>query len=184
MKSILRSVKPYWFYLICEGKKKIEVCKTEPLSKEWDRIVYLYCSKDMRSFNRIPEEYHEKYRKYLGTVGAKLVCCEVEKFNVGSLRSDDIEELACLSYAELINYFYKPCELDGKTAKQGYAWHISDLKIYDNPRELGELRTPDKPYHEIIERDGSLMFMDGYESGKPLKRTPQSWQYVEEVEEK
>ena len=106
----------------------------------------------------------------------------MERFNVGSLRSDDIEELACLSYTELINYFYESCELDGKTAKQGYAWHISDLKIYDTPRELSEFKTPDKPYHKIIDRDGCLMFADGYESGKPLKRAPQSWQYVEEVE--
>lgn len=60
--------------------------------------------------------------------------------------------------------------------------HISDLKIYDTPRELSDFKTPDKPYHRIIERDGCLMFADGYESGKPLTRAPQSWQYVEEVE--
>lgn len=58
--------------------------------------------------------------------------------------------------------------------------HISDLKIYDTPRELSDFKTPDKPYHRIIERDGCLMFADGYESGKPLTRAPQSWQYVEE----
>lgn len=145
MKSVLRSVKPYWFYIICKGKIKVEVDKIAPRSEEWDNIVYLYCSKDKKSFNSIPEEYREKYRKYLGTVGAKYVC-EVEKFGSFGL----------------------------------HGWHISDLKIYDKPRELGEFKTPDKPYHEIIERDGTLMFTDGYESGKPLKRAPQSWQYVEE----
>lgn len=85
-------------------------------------------------------------------------------------------------------YEFEPMLLSGRVIMEyicdsvdGNDLHISNLKIYDKPRELGEFRTPDKPYHEIIERDGSLMFADGYESGKPLKRAPQSWQYVEEV---
>lgn len=61
--------------------------------------------------------------------------------------------------------------------------HITKPKRYDTPRALSDFKTPDKPYHEIIERDGSLVFMDGYESGKPLKRAPQSFMYVEEIEE-
>lgn len=179
MKSVLRSVKPYWFYLICEGKKKIEVSKTNPQSDEWDSTVYLYCSKDMRSFSRIPEQHREKYKKYLGTVGAKFVCYEIEDI-LYLLESDLVMTFlpkytspagSCLTSEELLQY--------GK-GKPLYGWHIADLKIYDTPRELGEFRTPDKPYHEIIERDGSLMLMDGYESGKPLNRAPQSWQYVEE----
>lgn len=83
MKSILRRIKPYWFYLICEGIKKIEVGKDYPKNKEWqeewNRGVELYCSKDMRSFNRIPKEHREKYRKYLGKVGARFVCDKVIK---------------------------------------------------------------------------------------------------------
>lgn len=180
MKAVLRSVKPYWFYLICEGIKKVEVGKSAPQSKGWNDIVYLYCSRDMCSFNRIPEEYREKYRKYLGTVGAKFVCYEIEDI-LYLLESDLVMTFlpkytspagSCLTSEELLQY--------GK-GKPLYGWHISDLKIYDKPRELSDFKTPDKPYHEIIERDGSLMFMDGYESGKPLKRAPQSWQYVEEV---
>ena len=66
-------------------------------------------------------------------------------FSVGSLRCDDIVELACLSYTEMINYFYKPEELDGKTAKFGYGWHISDLKIYDKPILLEELGVDKAP---------------------------------------
>lgn len=182
MNSVLRSVKPYWFYLICEGIKKVEVGKSVSRSEEWDNTVYLYCSKDMRSFNRIPEEHREKYRKYLGTVGAKFVCDKVKKY--ASYKIYDLlvpqeidickvwdKEMTGLTYNELCDY--------GK-GKPLYGWHISDLKIYDTPRELGEFKTPDKPYHRIIERDGSLMFMDGYESGKPITRAPQSWQFIQE----
>lgn len=167
MKSVLRSVKPYWFYLICEDKKKVEVCKTEPLSKEWDRIVYLYCSKDMHSFNRIPEQYHEKYKKYLGTVGGYFYC-----YGIMDISSDYAPVGSCLTSEELMQYG------KGKTLS-GLCFR--KINVFENPRDLSDFKTPDKPYHRIIDRDGSLIFMDGYESGKPLTRAPQSWQYVEEV---
>lgn len=189
MKAVLRSVKPYWFYLICEGIKKIEVGKTAPQSDEWDSTVYLYCSKDMRSFSRIPEQHREKYRKYLGTVGAKFVCYEIEDI-LYLLESDLVMTFlpkytspagSCLTSEELLQY--------GK-CKPLYGWHISDLKIYDNPRELSEFRpwckksrmTEDnlemccKCNNAFFDEDGVF-----YDCG--LTRAPQSWQYVEEVEE-
>ena len=168
MKSVLRSVKPYWFYLICEDKKKVEVCKTEPLSKEWDRIVYLYCSKDIHSFKRIPEEYREKYRKYLGTVGAYFYC-----YGIMDISSDYAPVGSGITTEELMQYG------KGKTLS-GLCFH--KINVFKKPRELSDFKTPDKPCHRIIERNGGLMFMDGYESGKPLTRAPQSWQYVEEVQ--
>ena len=126
MKSVLRSVKPYWFYLICEGKKKIEVCKTEPLSKEWDRIVYLYCSKDMRSFKRIPEQYREKYRKYLGTVGAYFYC-----YGIMDISSDYAPVGSGIAPEELMQYG------KGKTLS-GLCFH--KINIFKKPRELGEFK--------------------------------------------
>lgn len=56
MQSVLRSIKPYWLYLILIGKKTVEVGKDFPKSASWNREVYLYCSKDRKSFNRIPKE--------------------------------------------------------------------------------------------------------------------------------
>ena len=43
-----------------------------------------------------------------------------------------------------------------------YGWHISDLKIYDKPKELAEF----SKY--------------GFDEPVPLKRPPQSWMYVED----
>lgn len=45
----------------------------------------------------------------------------------------DLEEKSCLNSDELDNY------LQGKT---GYAIHISDLEIFDKPKELSEFRKP------------------------------------------
>lgn len=42
--KVVRSVKPYYFYLICEGLKKYEVGKDMPKNSDWDRTVELYLS--------------------------------------------------------------------------------------------------------------------------------------------
>lgn len=181
---ILASLKPYFYYLIGERKKTIEVRKTA--LKNLPQDIAFYMSKDEKSFAKIPKEFQEKYRKHFGKVGMKVVCDETERFSVGSLRSDDIEKLACLSYNEMINYFYKPEELDGKTAKQGFAWHISNLKIYDKPKELSEFYRPCS-YSGICyscnrfrpngtPNDEPNDFCDG-----EITRPPQSYMYVKEL---
>ena len=56
--------------------------------------------------------------------------------------------------------------------KNGYAWHISDLKIYDKPKELGEFRK--------VCLNGKCSDCI-YEECK-ITRPPQSWCYVEELQ--
>lgn len=188
---ILASLKPYYYYLIGERKKTIEVRKSA--LKNLPQDIVFYMSKDEKSFAKIPKEFQDKYRKHFGKIGMRVVCDETERFSVGSLRSDDIEKLACLSYNEMINYFYKPEELDGKTAKQGFAWHISDLKIYDKPRELSEFKTP--PCEKSEKACGNCKWLvkintpDVYEcecyveDGRPITRPPQSYMRVKELKE-
>jgi len=67
---------------------------------------------------------------------------------------------SCLSATELENY------LQGKN---GYAWHIDNLVIFDKPKELSEFRTRHWNSKNPFERDNV------YE----LTRAPQSWCYVE-----
>lgn len=72
---------------------------------------------------------------------------------------------------------YLGCAEDGECV--GYAWHISDLKIYDKPKELGEF----KPYCNPNTCVGCRYFHNGasaettYCSREPLKIPPQSWRY-------
>lgn len=189
MKSVLISIQPKWCEAIAAGEKTIEVRKTCPKIKTPFRC-YIYetnNTKGVQGFSVLG-----RYR--VGKVIGEFICNKVEKFNIGSLRSDDIEKLACLSYYEMICYFYKPEELDGKTAKQGFAWHISDLKIYDKPKELGEFHTicnkygndscGDCPYLEV-ERcsypcDDSVDTWCSVDNIKPITHAPRGWQYVEE----
>lgn len=181
MKSVLISIKPKWVEKIVSGEKPIEVRKTAPKEVPFKCFIYMTQGtyKDLGLYR---ECIYQNRMKVIG----EFICDEVEIFSVGSLRSDDIEKLACLSYNEMINYFYKPEELDGKTAKQGFAWHISDLKIYDKPKELSEFRPICKfegkdaicaLFCPNWKYDGGLFF----ECTRKVTRPPQSWCYVEEL---
>lgn len=221
MKAVLRSVKPYWFYLMCEGINKVDITTKEPISKDWNGTVYLYCSKDKKSFERIPEEYREKYKKYLGTVGAKFVCDKVDKFSckciprqgiafgyerfikdgVYLLNNNDTDYVVferqdkyldtMLKNADLAAMCLTPRELfqyAGGFSKPLYAWHISDLKIYDTPRALCEFVAPCKRHKTKPDESckGCPYIFKGMTSGKltcdrALRHAPRTMQYVLDI---
>ena len=76
----------------------------------------------------------------------------------------------CLSFKEMKAYLGN---------KKGYDWHISNLKIYDNPRELSEFSRPCS-YSGLcfsckrtsFKKDGNLL------CNTKITRPPQSWMYV------
>ena len=193
MKEIVRSVKPYWFYLICEGIKKAEIGKSRPKAEDWNKVVHLYCSQDKKSFNRIPQEYREKYRKYLGKVGARFIGNKIEDFHCFILnpqnhyeqqKIDDILKITCLSSEELHNY------LDERDGYDLFSiWHISKLMVYDEPRELSEFRPIVCKYNydnECIykmnckhQQDTSAWGYKTFECARKITRPPQAWGYVE-----
>ncbi len=177
MKSVLISIKPKYVELIANGEKTIEVRKSAP--KEVPFKAYIYETKGATEMPWVDEDGHFIY-KGRGQVIGEFICDKVEKFIVGGLLSDDIEKPACLSYTEMINYFYKPEELDGKTAKFGYGWHISDLKIYDKPKPIMQFYKPcpiEWKYCPVCEfystNTGCCM--------NNVDRPPQSYMYVEEL---
>lgn len=174
MKAILMSIHPKWCEKIFCGLKTIEVRKTAP-KLETPFKVYVYQTKH-KGKSIVSEALNTVYGG--GKVIGEFVCNQTRDYIPFGLRGYELPsewlKNLCLSKEQLDRY---------GGLKTLHGLHITAPKQYDTPRELGEFKTPDKPYHEIIERDGSLMFMDGYERGKPLTRAPQSWQYVEEVAE-
>lgn len=162
MKSILMSIRPEWVAEILNGKKTIEIRKTAPKC-ELPIEVYIYCTK-----GGLPLEYIEghglslsiynpqsyKPKDLRGKVVAKFTLRKVEKFLEGGtaipLYTDcEIMRKACVSLDELDEYGNKShCNGDPTL----YAYHISDLVIFDKPKELSEFG---------------------------VKRAPQSWQYIE-----
>lgn len=172
MKSVLISIRPEWVEKIASGKKTIEVRKTAP--KEVPFKAYIYCS-----YGDMKTNYYLKGR---GEVIGEFICDKVYKWGYdycdGVDIDDDLIVDTCLD-RENINIYAK-----GKTL---YGWHISNLKIYDKPKELSEFRPICKfegkdlicnlcPNHEY---NGGLFF----ECRRKVTRPPQSWMYVEEVEQ-
>ena len=178
MVSVIRSIKPYWVFLIIARKmgwnipqeKTVEVGKNQPLAKNWNRKTFIYCSKDKKSFNRIPKEYQPLMRPLLGKVIGEFTCDNVIKAEQGHY-GDLNRAGAKIDSVELLNY---------ANDKPLYGWHISNLKIYDKPKDLSEFRKLGKEYHDIRENEkGYLTFLDGYIEGEFLTHPPQTWCYTE-----
>lgn len=172
MKSVLISIRPQWCEKIASGKKTIEVRKSAP--KEVPFKAYIYCS-----YGDMKTNYYLKGR---GKVIGEFICDRVIEWKYlpdyvfPSLRmyyiSVDDGEKTCLSYREIEEYG------KGKTL---YSWHISDLKIYDKPKELSEFKIS-------CNRKNPCCSCCNRFTGKPwdicnstITRPPQSWQYVEEL---
>ena len=185
MKSVLISIQPKWCELIAIGKKIIEVRKTKP------RIYtpfkcYIYCTKGglniysngkqyvTDSFeilkNGADEAFEETstFRKWNGKVIGEFICDKIRPIAILAhimVRTVDCMQ-SCLSACEILEY------ADGKPV---YGWHISNLKIYDKPKELSEFRKYISFYDDIslseLENSGI--------SNLRIKRPPQDWRYVE-----
>ena len=95
----------------------------------------------------------------------------------GESITDEIARQSCLDYDDMVSYFGN---------KDGYGLHITDLKIYDKPKELSEFRPICKfdgkdaicaLFCPNWKYDGGLFF----ECTRKVTRPPQSWCYVEEL---
>lgn len=172
---ILASIKPYYYYLIAEEKKKIEVRKTA--LKNLPQDIAFYMSKDEKSFAKIPKEFQEKYRKHFGKIGMRVVCDKVMFLTPLGLRGfemrEEILKSICLTNDDLNAY---------GGFKTLYGWHISDLKIYDKPKPIMQFY---KPCPIKIKNCPVCEFYSTYTGCcmNNIDRPPQSYMFVEEVEQ-
>lgn len=165
MKEVLISIKPKWCELIANGKKTIEVRKTRP-KIETPFKCYIYCTFDdiVASPKTTLWRDYKYWTKYIarGKVIGEFICDAIYKIdrdctNFFYEREHDIFYMdyaesqlnlcACIPYCNLKKYLGH---------KVGYGLHISELKIYDEPKDLSDFG---------------------------IKHPPQSWCYVEKTEE-
>ncbi|MBQ6906209.1 MAG: ASCH domain-containing protein [Clostridia bacterium] len=181
MKSVLISIQPKWCELIASGKKTVEVRKTRPKIATPFKC-YIYCTANKQGTKDLLEIHGTdgKIRKANGKVIGEFVCdCITPLYNVcydewerllGGLHRIEKELVgqACLTEKELHSY---------ANGKRCYAWHISDLVIYDKPRELSEFKRacPEYVYACAMCRHSDYTGM----RCTPITRPPQSWLYVE-----
>lgn len=182
MKSVLISIQPKWCELIASGKKTVEVRKTKP-KIETPFKCYIYQTKMKWLFNLLRkmglDNLADRLIMGLGKVIGEFVCNNISYIEAGYDTNGDkhlyntafIERRMCIPDNELHEYLYKNRENCG-----GWAWHISDLVIYDKPRELSEFfYACDKPKGT----DCSVCLDRRENRCKSITRPPQSWCYVE-----
>lgn len=204
-KAVMISIRPKWCEKIASGEKTIEVRKTRP-KLETPFKCYIYCTKEKERLIAILKDGDENYGEtYHGKpvfikldegsvcdmwgkrqkVIGEFVCDRISPLH--NICTDDWKRLAgglhniekelvnqaCLTEAQLHTY---------AGGKNCFAWHISNLKIYDTPKELSEFKTLCRvdadccacPYYNYTK-------MGCY--GRVIGRPPQSWCYVEATED-
>lgn len=164
-KAVLISIQPKWCELIVNGEKTVEVRKTKPKLKPPFKC-YIYQTKGKERLIDIIKDGDNCYGE---TYHGKPVFIKMrEGSGYGVLFGREqkvIGEFTCDTYVIDRTYGHDPL-LYGAACMNAieaaayalnnpmYGWHISNLKIYDEPKELSKLG---------------------------LTRPPQSWCYVEEV---
>ena len=160
-KAVMLSIRPKWCAKIIIGRKTMELRKSVP-KLEVPFKCYIYCTSG---------------HPYISAKGENLDRDTVRTNTVGRCNGKVIGEFVC-------DYILQRCEMANadiaeqqscvrrediyfKYSEEGkhyiYGWHISDLRIYDTPKELSEFT-------------GARYFGAApYE----IKRPPQSWCYVE-----
>lgn len=160
-KAVMLSIRPKWCEKIASGEKTIEVRKTRPkLGTPFK--VYIYCTQSGVALGA-----WGKHGKVIG----EFTCDRIYWLAPINHAPEDVEQQACLTREEIVRY------LKGV----GYGYHISDLRIYDQPRELTEFRRacPNDLYCEscAMYSNNNGICNNG---ALPLRHPPQSWCYVEE----
>ena len=170
MKSILMSIKPQYVAKILNGEKTIEIRKKFP--KDYVGWVYIYCTKQsdlFKSYIRLGYyttrstaddlEYNGK-----GKVVAKFQLQRITP--VSPLSAAGWTKEACVSEQEILDYI---------NGKEGYLWHIDNLEIFDEPKELKSFLV----HSHTVSGIGFKSEEKQFDILKPLNRAPQSWCYVE-----
>ena len=179
-KAVLISIRPEWCEKIASGQKTIEVRKMRPKINAPFKC-YIYESHGDKEYYKT---FHEKtIRKVIG----EFVCDNIGLYKYGGAFSEkrmcfSLRVCSGLSIDELKKY---------ACGKDVYGWHISDLVIYDKPKELSDFYKPCPlnrrctdciygfPWGASLENI-SCNYFHLNKIGK-LTRPPQSWCYVEEL---
>ena len=205
-KAVLISVKPKWCELILRRKKTVEVRKSKPKlkppfkcyiyqSKGRDRLIEVMKDGDLN----YGEIYHGKpvFIKTGGYESGYKGLFGREQKIIGEFVCDKIVTDKTFGHDPLFNWV--ACMSEAEAAAYScqspiYGWHISELVIYDKPKDLSEFATKCNKSCETGCYDCEYYHFEAFESAmgvmeccrvdglKPITRPPQSWCYVEELE--
>lgn len=192
MKSVLYSIQPWHVANILSGDKDLEIRLRIPNLKPPYK-AYIYCT---MGNPKKPSDYlfinYEKKpvfgephlnRCCNGKVVAEFVCDYTKDFLWAEneypykggeyVISDDELERTCLTYQQLCDY---------GDQRDLHGIHISELKVYDEPKKLSEFR---RPCDNSLFCESCGMYSNNTgrcgNAALAITRPPQSWCYVEEL---
>lgn len=168
-RSVMLSIKPKWCELIESGKKTIEIRKTRPkLTPPFK--CYIYCTKE--GFYGLKSKTNPaKKTNACGLVIGEFICDEIIEDQQGEY-AIEFSVMGCM-----------PLEQQKKYAPKAvlYGWHISDLVIYDKPKDLDDFyRFRKCDACESGYESNACIYDDKCIVPAQLERAPQSWCYVDE----
>lgn len=198
MKAVMISIRPAWVEKIVSGEKTIEVRKTAP-KIDTPFKCYIYATKSGDRIILKNDKVYEISKSLTGKVVGEFICDQVVEFESEFADDDCYESIGVVWYDDgerIVSIFTdnkctdfsnnKLCEKScvplnelkryvGVGVNTFYGWYISDLKIYDTPKEISEFRKPcDHQCYACGYYTAEKCF-DG------LTRPPESWCYVEEL---
>lgn len=201
MKAILISIKPKYVADILNGKKTVEIRKKFP--KGYVGWVYIYCTSHNNHRKSLYElETYKKKRKFdvdyyipsdpgfilNSKVVARFWVDKVEyventydefrwgeeDYSTETFNPDVLYEKSCLSFEKIDKYLKGDC---------GYAIHITNLEIFDKPKELKEFyKVGCEEYftkHVFVDHPNFRPIYERELKQFQFTRAPQSWCYVE-----
>lgn len=159
MNAVLISIKPRWCGKISSGEKTVEIRKSLPKLRLPFKC-YIYCTKDQKlqfwtgpRYSYADDHSHNAFDKCgNGKVIGEFICDRL--FPIHVFHNGTIQNWNYENMEDACLRYEELANYIGND-KTGYGWHISELYIYDKPIELTEFK---------------------------VKRPPQSWCYVQEVD--
>ena len=192
-RAVLISIRPEWVNKIVTGEKTVEIRKNRP-NLETPFKVYIYCTDGFgKNTVNIPITQEQLWKHYAETGSMECLNCPIGNQKViGEFICDDILNIDKRGMEYNFDYCYsslrewgnddiaiyikavrKSCVPREQLNQYGgnvpflYLWKISKLKIYETPKELSAFTGLRKT------RFGSELV--------PCKHPPQSWCYVEDL---
>lgn len=206
-KAVMISIRPEWVEKILSGEKTLEIRKHGP-NLETPFKCYIYCTKAPKGWFRfssppvrldtkvVAEFTCDKITQYEAELWDDKThesICEfykpddfdeygelehrlIAQSNDPNWGNNPISKASCVGVRKLRKYL-------GTGFHEFTGWHISGLKIYDQPKSLSEFR---KPCHNEFYCETCAMYYENTghcgNAALMITKPPQSWCYVEEVE--
>jgi len=183
-RSVMLSIKPKWCELIESGKKTIEIRKTRPkIEPPFKCYIYQTKAPVSVSFSGTGKHISEYDKTYWytgkqGKVIGEFVCdkifdCDADSVGLFDKATKAYISGSCLGFSEICTY--------AKGVLPLYGWHISNLVIYDKPKDLDDFyRFKKCDACESGYESNACIYDDKCIVPAQLERAPQSWCYVDE----